>query len=146
MLGSFVILKTHDSIGSDCSRLDVVCRALGQKGQVTIFVMLKHLLEGILSVEKERLDLKFCRDIVDYTACVPTLPSSLEDIYPTHNMFTKDAWVENLVNRVVQERKRHEMNQTMKELGENEYGQKFDADGELTERGGDRVERRFWNG
>ena len=33
--------------------------------------------------------------------------------------------------------------QTMKELGENEYGQKFDADGELTERGGDRVERRL---
>ena len=97
-------------------------------------------------VDKERLDLKFCRDIVQYTACVPTLPSSLEKIYPTHDMFTKDAWVENLVNRVVQERKRHEMNQTLKELGENEYGPKYNDDGSLTERGGDKVERRFWNG
>ena len=68
-------------------------------------------------VDKERLDLKFCKDIVQYTACVPTLPSSLEKIYPTHICYQR-RFGGKLANRVVQERKRHEMNQTMKELGE----------------------------
>ena len=83
-------------------------------------------------VDKERLDLKFCKDIVQYTACVPTLPSSLEKIYPTHDMFTKDAWVENLVNRVVQERKRHKRNEPNDErIRENEYAQNTTMMGHL---------------
>ena len=88
--------------------------------------------------------LRFCGDIVyKYDACIPRP----HEYFTSHNLKTKDRWIQNTFNAIVQERKRHEMNQTLQELGENEYGPKYDPEtGDRTEFGGDKVERRFWNG
>eukprot|EP00943_MAST-04B_sp_MAST-4B-sp1_P002752 g2752.t1 len=93
--------------------------------------------------EQLAASLDFCGDIVTYTACVP----KFQRTWSNFTIQAKDLWVKKLFNAVVQERKRHEMNLTLQELGENEYGPLVDpASGVVTERGGNKVARRFWNG
>ena len=73
----------------------------------------------------------YCSEWVTYRACVPVY----QDMWPNHTITKKDQWVSDMYRKIVQERKDHEMNETLKELGIDEYG---------TE--GGEVIRRFWNG
>lgn len=72
----------------------------------------------------------FCAEYITYTACAPVYQRS----WWNFTVSAKDAWVEKMFNKVVQERKRHEMNLTLRESGMNEHGENIP------------VTRRFWNG
>lgn len=72
----------------------------------------------------------FCSKYVKYTACVP----QFDPVWPNHTLTQKDAWVQRQATAIIQERKRHERNETLKDEGVNELGE----EGEVTQ--------RFWNG
>jgi hypothetical protein len=72
----------------------------------------------------------YCAEYVQYTACAP----KYQRTWWNFTTSAKDKWIKATVNKIVQERKRHEMNLTMQEYGVNEYGDS------------QKVGRRFWNG
>ena len=72
----------------------------------------------------------FCAEYITYTACAP----KYQRTWWNFTTSAKDAWVKKLTNKVVQERKRHEMNLTLRENGMNEHGDN------------NPITRMFWNG
>jgi hypothetical protein len=74
----------------------------------------------------------FCGDILSEmgSICVPRL----DPTFANHTYQSKDAWVKDMFYRIVEERKALEMNETLKDLQVDEYGN----EGEVVQ--------RFWNG
>merc|ERR1711907_319587 len=72
----------------------------------------------------------FCGKVVNYEACMP----KYNPIFPNHTIGNKDRWIKTQFLRIVLERIRHERNETLMDLGVNEFG----IEGE--------VAQRFWNG
>lgn len=74
----------------------------------------------------------FCGEILSpmERICIPRP----DPAFPDHTYQTKDAWVKDMYERVVTERKNLEMNETLRELGVDEYGQPGS------------VPIKFWNG
>ena len=75
---------------------------------------------------EENVDyMPYCGKLSRYRACVP----KYDRIWPNHTIATKDAWIEETVVKIVQERKAHEMNQTMKDENINEWQEDWRMDG-----------------
>lgn len=74
-------------------------------------------------------ELSFCGEYVTYRACLPAPQAN----WPSHNTNEKDKWVEKQYMDIVGERKRHEMNETLRDNGVNELGESGEID------------VRFWN-
>lgn len=79
--------------------------------------------------EENRDYMPYCGKFLRYRACVP----KYDRIWPNHTILTKDAWVEETVIKIVQERKEHEANQAYKDDNINEWsaeeGEEYRSEG-----------------
>ena len=106
--------------------------------KVTVACMIAGVDSGeCRDYEDTRDYMPYCGKFTRYRACVP----KFDRIWPNHTLMTKDAWVEETVTKIVQERKEHERNEDFRDEDINEWSgveeQEFRAEG--------RPFNRFWN-
>lgn len=63
--------------------------------------------------EEFKADMEFCSVVVTYRACVP----KENPLWPKHDVFNKDKWVAETYKQIVDERIRHETNETLQDDG-----------------------------
>ena len=74
--------------------------------------------------EEFKADMEFCSVVVTYRACVP----KENPLWPKHDVFNKDKWVAETYKQIVDERIRHETNETLQDDGINELGEEGEVE------------------
>jgi len=73
--------------------------------------------------EEFELEMPFCKDIVNYRACVPRYQGGSVSRWGNHSVRTKDRWVEESFFREFNLRKQIETNETLQDFGIDENGE-----------------------
>ena len=74
--------------------------------------------------EEFKADMEFCGNVVTYRACVP----KENPLWPKHDVFNKDKWISETHKSIVDERIRHETNETLMDEGINELGEEGEVE------------------